>query len=289
MSSDPPITHPAAPASKPLLALAVAAVLLSFFFALGRSPLFDVDEGAFSQATMEMFERGDFLSTYLNGAPRYDKPILVYWLQAASVMAFGTNEFTFRFPSAMCASLWVLMTFLFARRRFGPNPALLAAAIMATSLGVYIIGRAATADALLNMLVAASMFSAWLHLETGRRAWLYATFAAIGLGFLAKGPVAILIPLAVTLAFCFLRRDLRIWVRAVFDWRGLLLFAAIALPWYVFILHREGWPFVQGFFLKHNLSRFGGPLQGHAGSLVYYFPVVVIGTLPYTAFFVRAL
>jgi 4-amino-4-deoxy-L-arabinose transferase-like glycosyltransferase len=269
--------------------LAVAAVLLSFFFALGRAPLFDVDEGAFSQATLEMFERGDFLSTYLNGQPRYDKPILVYWLQAASVGLLGVNEFALRFPSALCASLWALLTFWFARRRFGSNVALLAVGIMATSLGVYIIGRAATADALLNMLITASMYAAWLHLETGKRTWLYVTFAAIGLGFLAKGPVAILIPLAVTLAFCWLRRDLRTWARAVFDWRGLLLFAAVALPWYAFIIHRDGWAFVQGFFVKHNVSRFGGPLQGHAGSLVYYIPVVLIGTLPFTAFFIRAL
>ena len=267
--------------------LTVLAVLLSFFFALGRAPLFDVDEGAFSQATMEMFQRGDFLSTYLNGVPRYDKPILVYWLQAASVMALGANEFAFRLPSALCASLWVLLTFLFARRRCGMNTALLAAAIMATSLGVYIIGRAATADALLNMLIAASMFSAWLYLETGKRAWSHATFASIGLGFLAKGPVAILIPLAVTFMFCFLRRDLKTWARAVFDWHGLLLFAIIALPWYVYILQRDGWAFVQGFFFKHNLSRFGGPLQGHAGSLLYYLPVLVVGTLPFTAFLLQ--
>ena len=286
MPSDPPQLYPI---SRPLAALAIAAVLLSFFFALGRSPLFDVDEGAFSQATLEMFERGDFLSTYLNGQPRYDKPILVYWLQAASVVLFGVSEFAFRLPSALCASLWVLLTFWFARRRFGSNVALLAAGIMATSLGVYIIGRAATADALLNLLIAASMYAAWLHLETGRRPWLHATFAAMGLGFLAKGPVAVLIPLAVTLAFCWLRRDLKTWARAVFDWRGLLLFGALALPWYVFIIHREGWAFVQGFFLKHNVSRFGGPLQGHAGSLVYYVPVVLLWTLPYTAFFIRAL
>jgi 4-amino-4-deoxy-L-arabinose transferase-like glycosyltransferase len=287
MPSDLLSQHSSQPMSRPLLLLTVLAVLSSFYFALGRSPLFDVDEGAFSQATMEMFQRGDFLSTYLNGAPRYDKPILVYWLQAASVMLFGVNEFAFRLPSAVCASLWVLLTFLFARRRFGSNTALLAAAIMATSLGVYVIGRAATADALLNMLIAATMFAAWLHLETGKRVWSYATFAAIGLGFLAKGPVAILIPLAVTFLFCLLRRDLKTWARAVFDWRGLLLFAVIALPWYVFILQRDGWSFVQGFFVKHNLSRFGGPLQGHAGSLVYYFPALVIGTLPFTAFLVR--
>ena len=165
------MTEAASPA-RVWVVLAIFAVAGSFFFALGRAPLFDVDEGAFSQATLEMFQRGDFLSTYLNGEPRYDKPILIYWLQAASVLAFGVNEFAFRFPSALCATLWVLLTFLFARSYFGVQRALLAAALMATSLGVYIIGRAATADALLNMLIAASMFAAWRHLDTGRRGWL---------------------------------------------------------------------------------------------------------------------
>jgi 4-amino-4-deoxy-L-arabinose transferase-like glycosyltransferase len=289
MTINPSLILPATQASRFLVGLTVLAVALSFFLALGRAPLFDVDEGAFSQATMEMFQRGDFLSTYLNGEPRYDKPILVYWLQAASVMAFGAGEFAFRFPSAVCASVWVLITFLFARRQFGLEPALLASGIMATSLGVYIIGRAATADALLNMLIAASMLCAWLHLETGKRAWLYTAFAAIGLGFLAKGPVAILVPGAVTFLFCCLRRDWRTWVRSVLDARGLALFALIALPWYAIILQREGWAFVDGFFLKHNLNRFGGTLQGHAGSLLYYFPVVLVGTLPFTALVVRVL
>jgi hypothetical protein len=289
MISDRPNPQPAVPTPKAFAALTVLAVALSFFFALGASPLFDVDEGAFSQATMEMFQRGDFLSTYLNGQPRYDKPILIYWLQAVSVKLFGVNEFAFRFPSALCAALWVLLSFLFARRRFGQNTALLAAGVMATSLGVYIIGRAATADALLNMLIAASMLAAWHCLETGKRAWLYATFAAIGLGFLAKGPVAILIPMAVTFLFCLLRRDLKTWARAVFDPLGLLLFTVIALPWYVVIVQKEGWAFVEGFFLKHNVNRFGGTLQGHAGSLVYYFPIVLVVTLPFTALFIRVL
>jgi 4-amino-4-deoxy-L-arabinose transferase-like glycosyltransferase len=262
---------------------AVAAVLGSFFFQLGRAPLYDVDEGAFSQATLEMFQRGDFLSTTLNGRPRYDKPILVYWLQAASVAAFGASEFAFRLPSALCATIWAWLTFLFTRRFFRLEPGLLAAAMLATTLGVYVIGRAATADALLNMLIAASMFSAWLHLHTGQRGWLYATHAAIGLGFLAKGPVAILVPLAVTFLFCILRRDLRTWVRAVFDWRALAVFALLALPWYAAILARDGWGFYQGFFMKHNVGRFSGPIAGHAGSLVYYFPVMLVGLLPFTA------
>jgi 4-amino-4-deoxy-L-arabinose transferase-like glycosyltransferase len=272
----------------PLAALTVAGLLLSFFLALGRPPLFDVDEGAFSQATLEMFARGDFLSTYLNGAPRYDKPILVYWLQAASVAAFGASEFAFRLPSAVCATLWCLLVFLFAHRRYGPTVALLAAGSMATSVGVFAVGRFATADGVLNLLVAASMFSAWLYLERGDRRWLYASFAAAALGFLAKGPVAILIPLAVTLLFCLLRRDLKTWMRAAFDARALLLFCAIALPWYVYILQREGWAFVEVFFMKHNIERFSRPLQSHSGGLAYYLPVALVVTLPHTALLVRA-
>src|SRR6266404_5746508 len=254
--------------------LAAAAVVASFFLLLGAAPLFDVDEGAFSQATLEMFQRGDFLSTYLNGEPRYDKPILVYWLQAAAVALLGPSEWAFRLPSAICATLWAWLTYLFVRRHYDAERALFAAALLASSLGVFIIGRAATADALLNMLIAASMFAAWQHLSTGRRGWLYATHAAIGLGVLAKGPIAILVPFATTLIFCWLRRDLRTWARAVFDWRALLVLLAIAVPWYAVILLREGRGFVEGFFVKHNLGRFSGPVSGHSGSLFYYFPAL---------------
>jgi 4-amino-4-deoxy-L-arabinose transferase-like glycosyltransferase len=266
--------------------LAAAVVAASFFWMLGAAPLFDVDEGAFSQATLEMFERGDFLSPYLNGEPRYDKPILVYWLQAASVALFGPTEWAFRLPSALCAALWAWLVFAFARKRYGEERALFAAVTLSTSLGVYIIGRAATADALLNCLLAAAMFAAWQHLATGRRGWLYATHAAIALGVLAKGPIAILVPGATTFLFCLAKRDARTWAKAVFDWRALLVFLAIAAPWYAAILAREGWPFVQGFFIKHNVARFGGPLQGHGGSLLYYFPVLVLLSLPYTALIV---
>src|SRR5678810_649531 len=117
--------------TRPLAALTIAAVLASFFLCLGAAPLFDVDEGAFSQATMEMFQRGDFLSTYLNGIPRYDKPILVYWLQAACVLVLGPSEWAFRLPSAICGALWCGLIFLFTRTFYGINTGLAAAACAA--------------------------------------------------------------------------------------------------------------------------------------------------------------
>jgi 4-amino-4-deoxy-L-arabinose transferase-like glycosyltransferase len=275
--------------TRSLAVLSLSAVIASLFLYLGAAPLFDVDEGAFSQATMEMFQRGDFLSTYLNGIPRYDKPILVYWLQAACVLVFGPNEWAFRLPSAICGTLWCGLIFAFTRKTFDADTGLVAAAVAATSVGVFIIGRAATADALLNLLIAAAMFSAWLYLQRGERKWLYGLFAAMALGVLAKGPVAVLVPGAVTFLFCLFRKDFKTWLRMVFDWRGIALFLIIAAPWYVVILNKEGWAFVEGFILKHNVQRFSQPLQSHGGSLAYYFPVVLVAFLPHTGLFLRIL
>lgn len=284
-------------------AVLLFAALASLLLGLG-APLFDLDEGAFSEATREMLARGDFISTYLNGNPRYDKPILIYWLQALSVSTFGLHEFALRLPSALSALGWTLLTYLFVQRALSPSAgaaghtppphnsvhpardtALAAAVMTASSLAVLIIGRAATADALLNLLIAATMFVLWLWIREGRRIWLYSAYAAMGLGFLTKGPVALLIPGAVSFLYFLSRRDLKSWLRFWFDWRGVLLCLAIALPWYLAQYLKEGDAFIEGFFLKHNVSRFGGAMEGHRGGPLYYVPVVLIGLLPYSAVF----
>lgn len=274
---------------RPLYGLLALALFVGFFYQLGAVPLFDLDEGAFSQATREMFLRGDFVSTYLNGQPRYDKPILSYWLQAASVTAFGVNEFAFRLPSALAATAWTLLVFLFVRRVGDARRALLAALSMASSLAVTVIGKAATADALLNLLLAASLLSLYLHLLEGRRVWLYASAAATGLGFLTKGPVALVIPAGVSLLYCLSRGEWRAWLRLTADWRAWAVFLLIAAPWYVVQYLREGGDFLQSFLLRHNLGRFQRPLEGHGGGWWYYILVLLVGVLPYTTVLLRVL
>lgn len=263
--------------------LLLLAMAVSFFLGLGSVPLFDLDEGAFTEATREMLLRRDFVSTWLNGVPRFDKPVLIYWLQAASVSLFGQSEWSFRLPSALCACLWVGVVFAFVNRLRGRLAGLMAAGFTATAAGITVIGRAAIADALLNALIAAAMASAFLYLTEKDRRWLYATFAAIGLGLLAKGPVAILVPLAVTGLFCLTRRDLGGWLRAVFDWRALALMLLIAAPWYIAQYVRMGDAFIQGFFMKHNVDRFSAPMHGFNGSLFFYLPWLLVATLPFTA------
>ena len=93
---------------------------------LGAAPLFDVDEGAFSEATREMLASGDWGHTTLNGEPRFDKPILVYWFQAASVAVFGLHEWSLRLPSALAMWVWCLATAWFVWPRWGREAALAA-------------------------------------------------------------------------------------------------------------------------------------------------------------------
>jgi len=114
----------------------------------------------------------------------------VYWLQAASVSALGLDEFALRLPSALAALAWIFAIARFVSRRLDAEAGALAAWIAATCIGVTVIAHAATADALLNALLAAAMFDAWRFIEDGNRSALRRTYVWIGLGVLTKGPIA---------------------------------------------------------------------------------------------------
>ncbi len=267
------------------------AVFFGFFFNLGAAPLFDLDEGAYSQATREMFLRDDFLSLYLNGQPRYDKPILFHWLQALSTRVFGFTEWGFRLPSAIAATLWVGVVLWLGRRMLNERDALVAAVLMASSLAVAVLAKEAIADAVLNLWLAITLLALFLHLrdaETTKR-WLYLGALTAGLGFLTKGPVAVVVPAAVTLLYCLRCRAWRIWLRMIGNPIAWGIFLLVVLPWYLAQYLREGDAFLEGFFLHHNLVRFTQTLEGHGGGIGYYLPVTLVGVLPYTTLLINTL
>ncbi|MGJ7916311.1 ArnT family glycosyltransferase [Massilia sp. LXY-6] len=278
-------------AAVPLLLplLLAGAVFLGLFFGLGAVPLFDVDEGAFGEATREMLERGDYVSTWLNGQARYDKPILIYWLQAASVHLLGLDEFALRLPSALASAAWIAAILAFARRFLDRGTAYAAAFIAAGSAGLTVIGRGAIADALLNLFLALSMFDIIRYAMNPRPAWRRRAFLWIGLGLLAKGPVALLVPGAASLLAFSLQGRAADWWRAVRDPAGWAILLAVALPWYLLEYERRGDAFLAGFFLRHNVERVLAPLQGHGGSPLYYLPAILVLLLPYTGLFLRTL
>ena len=264
-------------------------IAIAFFIPLGLAPLFDLDEGAFSEATREMLVGGDYITTYLNGELRFDKPILIYWLQLLSVKSFGLNEFALRLPSALAGTFWALAIFSFTKRVLNEREAFFATLFMIASLQINMIAKASIADALLNLFIALSMFSIYFYFKNRDKKSLYLTFLFIALGTLTKGPVAIMIPFIVSLILFTLRGEFKEWLKMLFNIRGILIFIAVAMPWYIAEYIAQGEPFIDGFFLKHNLSRFSSAMETHSGSIFYFIPVLIVGVMPFTLFAIKAI
>ena len=264
----------------------VLAVLIAFVLNAYSLPLTDVDEGAFSEATREMMARGNLVSPTLNDAPRHDKPILIYWAQAASVSVLGVSEIGFRLPSIVFAVLWMLALYRFCARHADRRTAQVAALVMALSLAVGFIAKAAISDALLNLFIALSMFGIYDYFCAERdgkptRRLLYYTYATLGLGFLTKGPVAVFFPLLVSGLFFLSAGALRAWLRALFFWPGWLVFLAIVVPWHVAVFLDQGDAFFRGFYLKHNVNRYSNTFEGHGGKWYYYLVVAPFVLMPF--------
>jgi len=266
------------------LSALVLFIIIAFFLPLGITPLFDLDEGAFCEATREMLINKDYITTYLNGNLRFDKPILIYWLQLISIKVFGLNEFACRLPSAIASMIWSLTIFWFTRIFFDLKRAFFASFFMITTLQLNIIAKASIADALLNMFIVISMFTLYLYYLNNNKKYLYLAFLSIAFGTLTKGPVAIMIPLVITFIFYLIKLNLKNWFKMVFNPIGVLIFLVVALPWYIAEYIAQGDAFIEGFFLKHNIERFKSAMENHGGNIFYFIPVLLIGFLPFTHF-----
>ncbi|MGD8926604.1 MAG: glycosyltransferase family 39 protein [Thioalkalispiraceae bacterium] len=259
---------------------------LCFFLSLGGVSLFDEDEGAFAAGSFEMLQRHEFITPYLHSQAYFAKPILTFWLQMISASVFGINEWGFRLPSALASAFLMGAIYRFTLRHFNRETAMAAVLFAAGSMMVVVIGRAAIADALLNLFVALSLFAIFDYTRRPQPATLRWVFVWMGLGVLAKGPVAIVFPVAVSFAFYAMdttgQRDLKTWFKLAFRPLPWLLLLTIVLPWYVLEYLDQGQAFIDGFFLKHNIHRFSATMEGHGGHLFYYLPVLLLMFMPYT-------
>ncbi|MCC7103416.1 MAG: glycosyltransferase family 39 protein, partial [Fimbriimonadaceae bacterium] len=122
--------------------------------------LFDLDEGFYGAISREMLRRGDWITPHYNGAPWFEKPILVYWLAAPSIAVFG-EDFGPRLPSVLCAIGLYWLTWRMVRRDYDELAANLAALMLASSLLVVACSRQLMTDMPLVLAEMAASYSFW--------------------------------------------------------------------------------------------------------------------------------
>jgi len=261
-----------------------------FFFGLGHFGLVGADEPRYAQIAREMLARHDWITPTLGGKPWLEKPVLYYWQAMIAYSIFGVSDWVARLPSAFDATLMVWGVYLFLSRigsktEYAGFP-LDGALFMASAAGVIGFAHAASTDMPLAATFTLGMLAWYAWRESGTKSYLALFYFFIGLGTLAKGPVAPFLAAAIIAIFTVATHDWKI-IRRTPWLPGILLFCLVTLPWYIAVQHRNS-EFFHVFILEHNLARFGTNLYHHTEPFWYYIPVVLLGLMPWIIFIVLA-
>jgi 4-amino-4-deoxy-L-arabinose transferase-like glycosyltransferase len=250
---------------------------------LGGPSLWDIDEGNNATCAWEMLEADNWIVPTFNGLLRVDKPALLYWLQIGGYRLFGVGELGARLPSALASAVAVLATYELGRRMFSKRSGLLAGLVLAASPAFCAAGHFANPDALLCACTALTLLAFWQGFAGRSGFWFVPMGAGMGLAVLAKGPVGLVLPMAVGGFFLLWSRQLRR-LASVWLLLGTLAFILVAGPWYVMVGVETKAEFLSGFLGHHNFGRFVRPLENHRGPFWYYGVPLLLGFLPWSVF-----
>lgn len=235
---------------------ALAATLLIRLLTLGMYPLTDTTEARYGEMARKMLETGQWIVPQIDyGVPFWGKPPLSVWLTAISYRLLGVTEFAARLPSLLMGVLICWLAYLVAARRHGADHGLRASLVVASCVLMLVSAGGVMTDPAMVAGTTLAMVACWLRLTGGSGRWGYLFFLGLAIGLLAKGPVATVLTLAPILGWALLTGRVR-QLRERLPWRGgLLLTAALVLPWY-WAAERQTPGFLPYFLLGEHVYRF---------------------------------
>ncbi|MCH8156204.1 MAG: glycosyltransferase family 39 protein [Nitrospinae bacterium] len=259
---------------------------LAFSYNLAEVPPYHSDENFYVTTSRNMVESGDYITPVYHDKKRFAKPILFYWMVAASYKVFGTSLFSARLVSVFFGALCIPLTFIIARRLFDRKVAMLSALILPGCYLHFQISRWAITDMALNffVLLAFYFFIRGLQDESDRGTPFYLAYICMGIGFMIKGPIAVLVPALAIGPFILILRDWKMFsqLRLV---SGTVILAVIVVPWFATMLSLHGNEFknhIMGAELRDRIVH-DTPFS------LYYLGVTLRYYLPWSLFFLTAL
>lgn len=274
-----------------VLVLLCLAVYLPGLFQI---PPVDRDEARFAQASRQMFESvalpearrdpalhdGGWVIPKVQDRPRLNKPPLIYWAQVVSAAVFTGGDpladavWMYRLPSAVFATLAVLLIWRVGSSMFDPRAGWVGAALLAVCPMVVWDAHQARADQLLlacTALAVWGLWEVWSRARRGRAGWRWPVvmWVGVGLGVLTKGPITPMVVILTALALALVTRRWR-WLRAARPLTGLGIVGVIVGPWVLAVVDKVGfgayWSIVSG----ETIGRSGSAMEGHWGPPGYH-------------------
>lgn len=268
--------------------LVILLLVYAFAFQSTRA-LWNPDEGRYTNLALNMVRTGEWLMPKLDDeTPHFTKPPLTYWTLAFSFTVFGKNEFAARFPNAIAFAASVILVYILGTR-IVPRRAWLAALIYATLPLTYMAANVVTTDTILTLweIMAVASFVIWWGRYT-RLPWNLMMWVSFGLGFLTKGPPALL-PLAVIIIWTVTQKRPGS-IRRLLNPIGLALFLIIGFEWYIQEILIERTLF--RYFVYDEIFARVFTSKHHRNSewysiLTIYLPVLTAGALPWSVIILR--
>lgn len=260
------------------------------FWGLDFYPLLDVDETRYAIMSRDLANSNDWNLLLLNSIPFLEKPPFYFWVVGASIKLFGSfSEFAVRFPIALMATFLVFFTYFFGKKVVSRKFGLYSAIVLLTSVFFLILSHVAILDMILTVWLASSLYCAFLSFTSEEKYkkycwWGFWTFA--GLGFLAKGILAIAIPVVVLLIYGAITKTLKEMFKPINFLVGLAIFLLIIMPWHLVMFRDFGWTFIHEYFIKHHFARLLTSEElGRKHGFFYFIPVFIVAFMPWTFIF----
>ncbi|MFH0855524.1 MAG: glycosyltransferase family 39 protein [Candidatus Omnitrophota bacterium] len=249
-------------------------------FGNGTLSLTNPDEVFYTQTAREMIQHKTWMTPYLFGSPQFEKPIFLYWLMRISMGVFGDTSFAARFPPALFAVLGAIAVYFLSLIGFRNEKKAFITGLILISSGFYIgLARSVFTDMIFSVLILFALLSFYWGYTYPQRKGLgiILFFALSALAVLAKGPLGLLIPLSIAIVFLFVKKDLK-FIFCKYSVFGLLVFFAVALPWYILMEVKYGAGFNREFFYNDHFLRIV-KAEHIENDRWYFYPFTILGTV----------
>lgn len=264
---------------RPALALTLLAMVL-YLPCVWTRGLWSPDEPRYAEVARQMERRGDWILPHLNGEVYGEKPPLYFWLGMGAGRLPGVPAAAGpRLVSSLAALATLLLTLRIGRRALGAEAGWIAALVLATSSMFVMHATWGVIDALLTLLVTAAVGVGLRARETGSVTQWAVFYGLVGLGILAKGPVALVVPAGTLLIMALADHGVRR-AGAFHPLWGVPLAAAIVAAWLIPAIARGGEAYADVILFKQNVGRAYDSWH-HKEPLTYFLSVFPVSFLPW--------
>lgn len=235
-----------------LFSLMGARLIVMYYF-----PLTDSTEARYANTALMMAKLNDWISPYYDyGVPFWGKPPLSFWAEALSYKLLGISDFAPRLPSLLISLATAWLMYHLVKTLTNAKSALWSVVIYFGMLLSFQLSGAVLTDPFLSFSTTLSLVAFMMFTLTGKRSWGYLFFIGLGLGLLAKGPLAVVIVGGILFLWMLPSVKTRFRLLKPLPWmKGTLLMLIISVPWYI-IAEMKTPGFLNYFIIGEHFGRF---------------------------------